>query len=107
MACIHGRDHHGTDPLVGKVHVEDTLHGRGHYPIDPEHGGLTEQAQKEIRQRIAPVVLVDYRRRPYSSPFAPGFRVTFDAETQNPAEMQRSGWQAILDNFKRLLEGRQ
>ncbi len=24
----------------------------------------------------------------------------FDAETQNPVEMQRSGWQAILDRFK-------
>jgi uncharacterized protein YndB with AHSA1/START domain len=29
-------------------------------------------------------------------------RVTeiFDAETQNPVEMQRAGWQAILDRFK-------
>ncbi len=26
---------------------------------------------------------------------------TFDAENQNPVEMQRSGWQAILDNFKK------
>jgi len=24
----------------------------------------------------------------------------FDAETQNPVEMQRDGWQAILDRFK-------
>ncbi|MBP6690091.1 MAG: SRPBCC family protein [Hyphomonadaceae bacterium] len=31
-------------------------------------------------------------------------RVTFDAETQNPSEMQRSGWQAILDNFARHVE---
>jgi uncharacterized protein YndB with AHSA1/START domain len=28
-------------------------------------------------------------------------RVTFDAETQNSIEMQRGGWQAILDNFAR------
>jgi hypothetical protein len=28
----------------------------------------------------------------------------FDAETQNPIEMQRGGWQAILDNFKRYTE---
>ena len=28
-------------------------------------------------------------------------RVTFDAETQNPVEMQRFGWQSILDNFAR------
>ena len=26
-------------------------------------------------------------------------RVTFDAETENPIEMQRDGWQAILNNF--------
>ena len=25
---------------------------------------------------------------------------SFDAETQNPVEMQRTGWQAILDRFK-------
>lgn len=31
--------------------------------------------------------------------------ITFDAETENPVEMQRAGWQAILDNFKRYTEG--
>lgn len=29
---------------------------------------------------------------------------TFDAEAQNSVEMQRSGWQSILDNFKRYTE---
>ena len=29
---------------------------------------------------------------------------TFDAEDQNPIEMQRGGWQAILDNFKSYVE---
>ena len=28
----------------------------------------------------------------------------FDAETIHPPEMQRAGWQAILDNFKRYTE---
>ncbi len=28
----------------------------------------------------------------------------FDPETQNPEEMQRGGWQAILDNFKSYVE---
>jgi uncharacterized protein YndB with AHSA1/START domain len=28
-------------------------------------------------------------------------RVTFDAETTHPVEQQRSGWQAILENFAR------
>jgi uncharacterized protein YndB with AHSA1/START domain len=31
-------------------------------------------------------------------------RVTFDAETENPVEMQRGGWQAILANFKKHVE---
>lgn len=31
-------------------------------------------------------------------------RTTFDAETENSPEMQRDGWQAILDNFVRHVE---
>jgi uncharacterized protein YndB with AHSA1/START domain len=29
---------------------------------------------------------------------------TFDAENENPVEMQRTGWQAILNNFKKYVE---
>ncbi len=29
----------------------------------------------------------------------------FEAESQNPVEMQRGGWQAILNNFKKYTEG--
>jgi uncharacterized protein YndB with AHSA1/START domain len=29
---------------------------------------------------------------------------TFDAEDQNSIDMQRDGWQAILDNFKKYVE---
>lgn len=29
---------------------------------------------------------------------------TFDAENENPVEMQRAGWQAILDNFRKYVE---
>lgn len=29
---------------------------------------------------------------------------TFDAETENPPDMQRQGWQAILDRFARHVE---
>lgn len=28
----------------------------------------------------------------------------FEAESENPIEMQRDGWQAILDNFKKYVE---
>lgn len=30
--------------------------------------------------------------------------VTFDPETENPIEMQKNGWQAILNNFKSYTE---
>lgn len=30
---------------------------------------------------------------------------TFEAEDMNPLTLQRSGWQAILDNFKKYVEG--
>lgn len=32
--------------------------------------------------------------------------VRFDAETENPPELQRLGWQAILDNFGRHVEAK-
>lgn len=31
--------------------------------------------------------------------------ITFDAETENAEELQRNGWQAILNNFKKYVEG--
>jgi len=33
-------------------------------------------------------------------------RETFDAEATHPVEQQREGWQAILNNFARHVEGR-
>lgn len=37
---------------------------------------------------------------------AQGVRVTetFDIENENSAEMQRAGWQSILNNFKKVAE---
>lgn len=31
--------------------------------------------------------------------------VTFDPENENPVDLQRSGWQSILDNFRKYAEG--
>lgn len=30
--------------------------------------------------------------------------IVFDAEKENPVELQRAGWQAILDNYKKYAE---
>lgn len=39
-----------------------------------------------------------------TGPDAVTVRETFDAESTNPIEQQRAGWQAILDNFARHVE---
>lgn len=42
------------------------------------------------------------------TPVDDGIKVeeTFDAEDENPIEMQRAGWQSILDNFARHVESK-
>jgi uncharacterized protein YndB with AHSA1/START domain len=62
--------------------------------------------------RVVPQRLIEYRMedgrevKVEFSEIAEGVvvRETFDAETQNDLEMQRNGWQAILDNFTRHVE---
>lgn len=63
--------------------------------------------------RIVPHERIDYAfgDRTGTVEFVPGdsgvtVRSTFDAETVNPVEMQREGWQAILNNFARHVEAR-
>lgn len=47
--------------------------------------------------RVAQVEFTD-------SPNGVRLRVTFDSESTHSVEQQRDGWQAILDNFTRLVE---
>ncbi len=62
--------------------------------------------------RVVPHETIEYRMsdgREVSVEFVPQadgvlVRETFDAETENPAELQRQGWQAILDSFGRHVE---
>jgi len=64
--------------------------------------------------RIEPQRLIEYMigdGRKVRVEFVPAggtvtVRETFDAETTHTAEQQRQGWQAILDNFARHVEGR-
>ncbi len=39
-----------------------------------------------------------------ATPAGTAVRVTFEAEETHPIELQRQGWQAILDNFARYVE---
>jgi uncharacterized protein YndB with AHSA1/START domain len=66
-------------------------------------GRYTEvEPQRRIAYAMADgrEVLVEFSREDE------GVRVTetFDAESENPIELQRQGWQAILDNFARHVE---
>jgi len=59
----------------------------------------------ETHRRIA----YDFGDRHAEVEFVPDERgvrvsVTFEAESEHPVEMQRAGWQSILDNFKRYVE---
>ena len=63
--------------------------------------------------KVEPQKLIEYAfgDRAAAVEFLPGaggvtVRVTFDAESQNPVEQQRGGWQAILDNFAKHVEAR-
>jgi uncharacterized protein YndB with AHSA1/START domain len=62
--------------------------------------------------RVVPPRVIEYRMedgrevKVQFSEVADGVlvRETFDAETESDAEVQRQGWQAILDNFARHVE---
>jgi uncharacterized protein YndB with AHSA1/START domain len=65
-----------------------------------------------VYTKVIPNSLIEYElgdRRRVSVAFTPqgnDTRVveTFDAENTHPLEMQRDGWQAILNNFKKFTE---
>jgi uncharacterized protein YndB with AHSA1/START domain len=63
--------------------------------------------------KIVPNKLIEYAfgDRTAQVEFTPGpsgvtVRVTFDSESTHPIEQQRSGWQAILNNFARHVEAK-
>ena len=64
--------------------------------------------------RVVPHEIIEYRMsdgrevRVEFAERAGGILVkeTFDAEIENPPELQRAGWQAILDNFGRHVEAK-
>lgn len=64
--------------------------------------------------RVVPGQAIEYRMsdgREVAIEFVPGadgtlVRETFDAETENDPELQRQGWQSIMDNFGRYVEAK-
>jgi uncharacterized protein YndB with AHSA1/START domain len=65
-----------------------------------------------VYTRIVPQKRIEYSfgERTAQVEFTPhdqsvNVRVTFDPESTHPVEMQREGWQAILNNFATYVEG--
>jgi uncharacterized protein YndB with AHSA1/START domain len=64
---------------------------------------------KVVPERVIEYVMGDNRAVSVTfEPVAGGIKVveTFDAENANPAEMQRQGWQSILDRFASYVESK-
>jgi uncharacterized protein YndB with AHSA1/START domain len=56
-----------------------------------------ELIEYDFGDRTAQVTFVD-------TPQGVVVQVTFDSESMNPVDLQRDGWQSILNNFKRHVE---
>lgn len=57
-----------------------------------------ERIEYEFGGRMAVITFAD-------SPAGVALTITFDGETTHSEEQQRAGWQAILDNFARYVQG--
>ncbi|MGB0132401.1 SRPBCC family protein [Dokdonella sp.] len=91
------------DLRVGGVHKARMEAKDGSFGFDFE--GVYEEVAPNSAVTLA---MCDGRKaRTTFEPVGSSTRVMteFDAETENSVEMQRDGWQAILDNFRRHVEG--
>jgi uncharacterized protein YndB with AHSA1/START domain len=83
--------------FVARMQAKDGSEG---FDFEGTYTRIVPQESIEYRMAEGRVVKVEFVER------AGGVlvRETFDAETENPPELQRTGWQAILDNFGRHVE---
>jgi len=74
--------------------------GSAGFDFEGTYTSVEPQKRIEYRMSDGREVRVEFAKR------ADGVLVkeTFDAEGENPPEMQREGWQSILDNFARHVE---
>jgi len=93
--------------------VESDLKIGGHYKArmeakDGSFGFDFAAVFEEIEPHQSITMVMDDGRRTHTTFVEMGngtqVTTTFDAEMSNPIEMQRDGWQAILNNFKRHVE---
>ena len=80
----------------------ESKHGSEGFDFEGTYTRVEPQNTIEYRMSDGREVKVEFVER------ADGVVVkeTFDTETENPPEVQRQGWQAILDNFGRHVEAK-
>ena len=83
--------------FLSRMEAEDGSEG---FDFEGTYTRIVPQKTVEYRMSDGREVKVEFVER------AGGVLVkeAFDAETENPPELQRTGWQAILDNFGRRVE---
>src|SRR5688572_5632072 len=85
--------------FVSRMEARDASEG---FDFEGTYTRIVPQKTVEYRMSDGRAVKVEFVER------ADGVVVkeTFDTETENPPELQRQGWQAILDNFGRHVEAK-
>ena len=85
--------------FVSRMEAKDGSEG---FDFEGTYTQIVPNKSIEYRMSDGREVKVEFTER------AGGVQVTetFDPESENPAELQRSGWQAILDNFGRYVESK-
>lgn len=83
--------------FLSRMESKDGSHG---FDFEGTYTRVVPETTIEYRMSDGREVTVEFLER------ADGVLVTetFDAETENSAELQHQGWQSILDNFRRHVE---
>jgi len=76
--------------------------GSAGFDFEGTYTRIVPQSVIEYRMSDGREVKVEFVKRPGGVLV----KETFDAETENTPELQRHGWQAILDNFGRHVEAK-
>jgi uncharacterized protein YndB with AHSA1/START domain len=80
----------------------EAKNGSGGFDFEGTYTRVVPRTTIEYRMSDGREVSVEFVERPG----AVLVTETFDAESENPPEFQRQGWQSILDNFARYVEGK-
>jgi uncharacterized protein YndB with AHSA1/START domain len=91
------------DPLSGTLKVGGVFNVRMEAKDGSEGFDFSDTYDEVVLHKLIRYSMDDGRRVSVvfdNSSGSTHISVTFEPEAQNPIEMQRGGWQAILDSFK-------